>query len=237
MRYFLLILLPLFILALAAQLHADVYKYRDSQGNILFTDEPVEKSGHKLVWHKAVIEPQVVVHARKGISRAKRTTRTSAQTKSPLFKPSWISDKALANRKLYSAIINDAAKKVKLRPELLHAVVMVESRYNPNALSEAGAKGLMQLMPQTAKRYGVINRSDPRQNVNGGAKYLSDLLKMFNFNLNLALAGYNAGENAVIKYGNKIPPYPETQNYVKKVLAYYQENRIEAAIAGQTAGR
>lgn len=225
------------MLILVTQSHADVYKYRDNQGGIHFTDEPVKKAGYQLLWHKAVIEPQVVVHKRQLVPMIRQIGGGQAPAKPPVFKSSWISDKAKANRKLYSAIIKGAAKKVKLRPELLHAVVMVESRYNPNAESDAGAQGLMQLMPVTAKRYGVVDSFDPRQNVNGGAKYLSDLLKLFGFNLNLALAGYNAGENAVIKHGNKIPPYPETQDYVKKVLAYYQENRIEAAIAGQTAGR
>jgi soluble lytic murein transglycosylase-like protein len=89
--------------------------------------------------------------------------------------------------------------------------------------SYAGAVGLMQLMPATAKRYGVKNRRNPAQNISGGTRYLKDLLKMFNSNLKLAVAAYNAGENAVIKYRNSIPPYRETRNYVKKVLRFYQQ--------------
>ena len=81
----------------------------------------------------------------------------------------------------------------------------------------------MQLMPETAKRYGVNNRRNPSANVNGGTRYLSDLLKMFNNNIVLALAAYNAGEGAVKRHGNKVPPYNETRNYVKKVIAYYKE--------------
>ena len=95
---------------------------------------------------------------------------------------------------------------------------MTESAYDPQALSRAGAMGLMQLMPGTAQRYGVSNAWDPVQNLDGGARYLRDLLKMFNQDLRLALAGYNAGEGAVQKYGNQIPPYRETQNYVVKVM-------------------
>jgi hypothetical protein len=236
MRYFILILFPLFLLTLATQLWADVYKYRDAQGRLHFTDAPMEKSsGYRLVWQKQRIEPQVVAH--EGLRGRATARQKKPEAGVSAFKGSWMSDAARENRDLYGKMIDEAARKVKLRPELLHAVVMAESRYDPNAESDAGAQGLMQLMPATAERYGVSNRLDPRQNVKGGSRYLRDLLKMFRFNLNLALAGYNAGENAVIRHGNKIPPYDETQGYVRKVLGYYQENRIRSAIAGQTAGR
>lgn len=128
------------------------------------------------------------------------------------------------NRSKYTTLIAATAVKHNLDPDLLHAVIRVESAYNPNAISSAGAMGLMQLMPDTAKRYGVIDRSDPVQNIDGGAHYLKDLMAMFNADLTLAIAAYNAGENAVIKYNNTIPPYPETQNYVKQVLALYQRS-------------
>jgi len=91
-----------------------------------------------------------------------------------------------------------------------------------NATSRKGAQGLMQLMPATAKRFGVKNSRDPAQNIEGGAKYLRELLTLFKNDVSLALAAYNAGEHAVIKYGNKIPPYKETQAYVPKVLGVYQ---------------
>ncbi|MCG7956811.1 MAG: lytic transglycosylase domain-containing protein, partial [Candidatus Thiodiazotropha endolucinida] len=97
---------------------------------------------------------------------------------------------------------------------------------DPRAVSHKGAQGLMQLMPATAKRYGVENSYDPRQNLRGGATYLKDLLRMFEYDIKLALAAYNAGENAVIKYGKQIPPYPETQKYVKKVLNEFEKNRL-----------
>ncbi|MCB1903858.1 MAG: lytic transglycosylase domain-containing protein, partial [Gammaproteobacteria bacterium] len=89
-------------------------------------------------------------------------------------------------------------------------------------LSKKGARGLMQLMPGTADRYGVNDSWDPEQNLDGGARYLRDLLDMFDQDLKLAVAAYNAGENAVKKYGNKIPPYPETVQYVRKVVTFYQ---------------
>jgi soluble lytic murein transglycosylase-like protein len=123
----------------------------------------------------------------------------------------------------YASLIEAAALNVGLSPALLHAVVQVESAYNPKARSKKGAVGLMQLMPATAKRYQVSDRTDPVANLNGGAHYLSDLLTLFNNDLSLALAAYNAGENAVKRYGNKIPPYRETINYVKKVMQVYEK--------------
>jgi len=104
---------------------------------------------------------------------------------------------------------------------LVHAVIQTESAYNSSAQSPKGAVGLMQLMPDTARRFGVIDRNDPDQNVDGGTRYLKYLITLFNPNIDLAVAAYNAGENAVIRYNNSIPPYPETQNYVKQVLALY----------------
>lgn len=127
-----------------------------------------------------------------------------------------------AQRKRFASLIAETARAHKLSPALLHAVITVESGYNPAARSSKGAAGLMQLMPATAKRYSVNDIWDPRQNVSGGARYLSDLLGMFNNDLGLALAAYNAGENAVILHGNRIPPYPETRQYVPRVLQHYQ---------------
>lgn len=125
------------------------------------------------------------------------------------------------NIALYTPLIEKAARQFKLDANLVHAVVRAESAYNANAESKKGAVGLMQLMPGTAKRYGVGDRTDPAQNLTGGVSYLRDLLLQFS-NMALALAAYNAGENAVIRYGNKIPPYPETQNYVQKVIGFYR---------------
>ena len=124
-----------------------------------------------------------------------------------------------ANISKYKPMVEAASAKHGLPHWLVAAVIHAESLYNPQAVSRAGAVGLMQLMPATAARYGVYNRQNPEQNVEAGVRYLRDLLVMFDNNLDLALAAYNAGENAVKKYGNRIPPYEETQNYVRKVKA------------------
>ncbi len=126
------------------------------------------------------------------------------------------------NRRKLAPLIRQQARKHKVDPALVMAIIHAESAYDQNALSKAGAVGLMQLMPATAKRFGVSNRNDAAQNITGGVRYLRYLLELFKFDIRLALAAYNAGESAVSKYGNKVPPYPETQNYVKKVVAYYQ---------------
>lgn len=129
-----------------------------------------------------------------------------------------------ANRARFAPLIDRIAQHFRLDRALVHAVVSAESAYDPSAVSNAGAVGLMQLMPDTAKRYGIDNRRDPRQNVYGGVRYLRDLLVRFD-DLPLALAAYNAGERAVRRFGNRIPPYRETRDYVRRVLAYYRTYR------------
>ena len=126
------------------------------------------------------------------------------------------------NRRKYTPLIDEMARKYRLDSALVHAVVTMESAYDPRAISKKGAVGLMQLMPGTAERYGVYDRKNPEQNVTAGVRYLRDLLLQFR-SVSLALAAYNAGENAVVKYGNKIPPFPETQRYVYKVLVHYKK--------------
>lgn len=120
-----------------------------------------------------------------------------------------------------SPLIEAAASSAAIDPALLHAVVMVESGYNATARSPKGALGLMQLMPDTARRFGTDNPHDPAQNLRGGARYLSWLLQEFQGDLSLTLAAYNAGENAVHRHGRRIPPYAETRRYVPAVLARY----------------
>ncbi|NIO39225.1 MAG: transglycosylase SLT domain-containing protein, partial [Burkholderiales bacterium] len=116
------------------------------------------------------------------------------------------------------------ARRYQVPEALIHAVITIESAYDPDAISRAGAVGLMQLMPATARRYGVANRRNPSANLTAGTRYLKDLLLRFDSNLELAIAGYNAGENAVEKFGNRIPPFDETQNYVRKVLKVYLQH-------------
>jgi soluble lytic murein transglycosylase-like protein len=111
-------------------------------------------------------------------------------------------------------------------PFLIYCLMHQESRFGSGAISPKGAMGLMQLMPGTAARYGVTNPYDIAQNISGGTRYLKDLLKMFNGRVDLALAGYNAGEGAVMKYGNTIPPYNETQNYVRLIIKRYGKKQV-----------
>lgn len=125
----------------------------------------------------------------------------------------------------YSKVVTKVAQEQNLDQALLHAVIAAESGYNPQAVSSVGAVGLMQLMPATAQHYGVFDRTDPEANILAGARYLHDLMHRFHNDLPLVLAAYNAGENAVIHYGNHIPPYPETQQYVPRVLNLYRKFR------------
>lgn len=120
----------------------------------------------------------------------------------------------------YDQIIATHSKRYGVDPILVKAVIQVESNFNPRCVSNKGARGLMQLMPETARRFGVSNSLDPEQNIRGGVAYLSLLLRQFSSDLSLVLAAYNAGENAVSRYGG-IPPYAETQNYVQKALTVY----------------
>lgn len=129
------------------------------------------------------------------------------------------------NERINKAIIS-ASEKYRVDPTLIKAVMKAESSFNPDAVSKSGAMGLMQLMPGTASYLGVKDAFNVEQNVDGGTKYLRELLDKFNGNIEYALAGYNAGPNAVEKY-NGIPPYAETQAYVPKVLKYQSEYLLQ----------
>jgi soluble lytic murein transglycosylase-like protein len=126
----------------------------------------------------------------------------------------------------YAAIILGACRRSGVEGELVHAMIWAESSFNPNAVSPAGASGLMQLMPETARLYGVSNVFDPEENIRAGVKMMGQLLAQFDGDVELALAAYNAGPNAVIRAGNRIPPHPETESYVPKVMDYYR--RLQA---------
>ncbi len=126
-----------------------------------------------------------------------------------------------ASKSRYDAHIREAARLYHLPEALIRAVIKVESNFDPRAVSPANAHGLMQMLPSTAERMMVTDIFDPRQNILGGSRYLRVLANTFNGDLQLTVAAYNAGEGAVAKYGG-IPPYAETQDYVVKVLSYYQ---------------
>lgn len=185
--------------SLTATAVADMYHYKDAQGHTFLTNTPM--SGDFVL-----------------VKRYRDNSWLSSRSNDS-FK------KMAQRRSQLSALIDQVAVDQSLKPELLHAVVRAESAYDHKAVSKKGAIGLMQLMPATALRYGVSNSRDPRQNLSGGARYLRDLLSLFKNDLPLALAAYNAGENAVMKYGHSIPPYPETRNYVRKVMGFYEAQR------------
>jgi len=200
--YMFLVLGAIYGLGVAAA-QADVYKFVDASGHVHYTDKP-RHSGYRMIIHT----PPAFLYS------SSKTMRRFASGYGAT------SDK---NRREYSPLIDAAADRYDLDPGLLHAVIRAESSYNPGAVSNKGAAGLMQLMPGTADRYGVRDRFDPRDNIDGGARYLSDLLDMFS-DVRLAVAAYNSGENTVKRFGNQIPPIPETQQYVDRVLTYYRRN-------------
>jgi len=199
----------------------DVYKYVDADGTIYFTDAPLQGSDYRLEWKRA--SKKVIKESSKRLIAMGRRRHTVAPQRFSA-PPKRLS----VRRGQYATLIERMARRFDLHPELLHAVIRAESAYNPSAVSSAGAIGLMQLMPATAARYNVSNIYDPEENVRGGAQYLRFLLDFFEHDLRLALAGYNAGENAVVKYGKRIPPYPETQQYVRKVMQFLWAERSSA---------
>jgi soluble lytic murein transglycosylase-like protein len=174
---------------------ADVYSFTDANGVAHFSNVPSDSRYQLLV----ATPIDLVVPTAKGPSI------------------NW-----LARSAQYEGVIRGAAKDATIQAALVRAVIVVESGFNPRATSKKGAIGLMQLLPATAKRYGVKNIYDPEQNVRAGARYLRDLLVRFDSNLELALAAYNAGEEAVERYGRHVPPFRETLAYVPSVMKVYQ---------------
>ncbi|WP_462320937.1 lytic transglycosylase domain-containing protein [Halochromatium sp.] len=215
----------------SSTLSADVFKYVDREGNVFFSDEPLTSAGLKLEWKRTATrlaaqnrEQSASIRRKQAEVDARREGRLKAEAEAAeVYKRrpvERVSGSMWVRRQRYQPLIESAARRHGLVPELLHAVIRTESAYKPDALSHAGACGLMQLMPGTAERFRVTEIWDPAQNIEGGAAYLRFLLDLFDNDLRLALAGYNAGEGAVKRYGNQIPPYPETQNYVRKVLQF-----------------
>lgn len=144
-------------------------------------------------------------------------------SKAPVFLPS---DNSPERYTRYDAFIREAATLYQIPEALVRAVIRVESDFDPRAVSPANARGLMQMIPETAERMMVTDVFDPRQNIFGGVRYLRVLANTFNGDLALTVAAYNAGEGAVMRHGG-IPPYPETQDYVVKVVGYYRQYRAE----------
>jgi soluble lytic murein transglycosylase-like protein len=128
-------------------------------------------------------------------------------------------------KKKFDPVIREVAARNRIDPELIHAVIKAESNYDPFAVSAKGALGLMQLMPDTARHYGVLNVFDAAQNVEGGVKYIKDLIKLYNGKTRLVLAAYNAGQEAVRRYDG-IPPYKETRDYIARIQSTYKSGFI-----------
>jgi len=142
----------------------------------------------------------------------------------PLPEPEPLSDKTP-----FQKIIRAAAERYNMDADLIHCVIAVESNFNPKAVSRKNARGLMQLVPQTAAQMGVKDVFDPEENVNGGTHYLSGLMKKYNNNVTLALAAYNAGPERVDQYGHRVPPFLETMKYVQRIAKNYAKIKAEAA--------
>lgn len=196
-----LMLCAALLTAMALPARANIYMFVDAGGRVHIADRQIDARYQLAVSDAGGTSAlQVVPQPGKGLGQSKHT---------PL-----IAQSALATG---------------LPQALVAAVISVESGFNEKAISPKGAKGLMQLMPGTAKRYGVADVFDPAQNIRGGTAYLKDLMALFNNDVSLTLAAYNAGEDAVAKYGRKIPPYPETRKYVQLVLARYQPAKASAS--------
>jgi hypothetical protein len=196
----------LLICSMLANTHvyADIYMYTDKKGNAHFTEKKVD---HK---YRMILSSDS--------NELPSTFKTKGWKQKNYNNVHVPRNKTLQNK--YHPIIVQAAEKYNLEASFIHAVITAESAYQNKAISTAGAQGLMQLMPVTAQRFGVDDPFDPQQSIHAGSKYLYKLLKEFK-SKELALAAYNAGEGTVRRYNKQIPPYPETQKYVEKVMDFY----------------
>ncbi len=190
------------VLGLTTSAQADVYMATAQDGSITLTNIPSKGSRFKLLLREPVV-------ARPGPGSRPEVSPLPGLQKRPFAK-----------------LIAKVAGEQELSESLLHGVIYAESSYNPLALSPKGAAGLMQLMPATAQELGVDDVWDPLSNIRGGARYLKQLMKMFDNDLSLVLAAYNAGPGAVRARGDSIPPFPETQRYVARVTEHYR--RLQA---------
>ncbi|WPC32708.1 lytic transglycosylase domain-containing protein [Acinetobacter towneri] len=191
------------IMPLATTTHAgQIYMYKDSNGSTLLTNR--KSADRSLTKVKVTYYPDSNIHSYRNWGNSEASVLPSYSR----------------NKNAFDHIIQQAAQQHGVSEGLIKAVMHTESGFNVNARSPVGAQGLMQLMPATARRFNVSNAYDPHENIMAGAKYLAWLLKRFNGNTTLALAGYNAGEGNVAKYGG-VPPFRETQDYVRRVTSRY----------------
>lgn len=202
--------LPLLALVALPSAHAgNMYIYKDkNSGQVLLTN--VQKPSGSF---QKFTQPVKVTYYPQ--SKLQTNNDNTSNSYNGFSSPS-----SSSNRNAYDAFIRDSAARHGVDPALIKAMMHTESAFNPNARSPVGAQGLMQLMPATARRFSVNNPWNPAENIEGAAKYIAWLKRRFNNNLEYVVAGYNAGEGNVDKYGG-IPPFRETQNYVKKVLGRY----------------
>jgi len=195
--------------AVAGTAAADIFVYQLPGGARIVTDHPLSSRDYKLVRH----------------SRDTKGAGALVSSRKIAY--------AVTDPSAYDRLIHRTARANQVDAALVKAVMHVESGFNPHAVSDKGAQGLMQLMPDTAQRYGAEDLFDPVQNVRAGVLYLKDLQKMFKNNTRLVLAAYNAGENAVLRHRG-IPPYDETQDYVRKVMKMHREYTAEEHAATKT---
>jgi hypothetical protein len=203
---------------------ADIYGYVDAHGDMHLASKQLDRRYQLFVDDPSITPPMISSELKllPGTGRLEDHIIYKRIQKTP-------------NVKKFEAMVVREARRQNLDPALVKAVIAVESAYDPGAISPKGAIGLMQLIPDTAARYGVKLIADPHDNIAGGAHYLKDLIDMFDGNLPLALAGYNAGEGAVRQYHNEIPPYPETQQYVQLVQQFYSYFSGKTETVGRTA--
>lgn len=191
------------IMPLATSTHAgQIYMYKDSNGSTLLTNR--KSADRSLTKVKVTYYPDSNIHSYRNWGNSEASVLPSYSR----------------NKNAFDHIIQQAAQQHGVSEGLIKAVMHTESGFNVNARSPVGAQGLMQLMPATARRFNVSNAYDPHENIMAGAKYLAWLLKRFNGNTTLALAGYNAGEGNIAKYGG-VPPFRETQDYIRRVTSRY----------------
>jgi len=191
MNYIVTLFILFCIFSLPQPSAAGIYRYEDENGVIHFTNCPRD--------------PKFKLYIRE--------SKEDVENGSRFF--------SAKDSKQYDLLISEFSKKYQVDFALIKAIIRAESGFNPAAVSRKGARGLMQLMPETASRLNVSNSFNPRENIEGGVRYFKYLLSLFNDDLRLSLAAYNAGENIVAEV-RSIPPYRETVDYVRKVLSYYQ---------------